>query len=230
MKIHLVDKMIKAIFIDIDDTILDWHLCSHQAASIAAKKLNILLPSNFFDVLDEVNQDLWDRYDRKEIDFETIKAIRFKTIFEKTNIIANPIEFEAKFREGVRDSTIEVEGARDLLEYLYSKYYVFAASNSNLYQQVRRLSRGALLDYFNDLFISEDIGHRKPSKEFFIECIKRSHFEPNEIIVIGDSLTTDIQGANNANLKSIWYNPKRKEVNHSATYMVYDLNEIKKIL
>ena len=115
-------------------------------------------------------------------------------------------------------------------KYLYSKYYVFAASNSNLYQQVRRLSRGALLDYFNDLFISEDIGHRKPSKEFFIECIKRSHFESDEIIVIGDSLTTDIQGANNANLKSIWYNPKRKEVNHSATYMVYDLNEIKKIL
>jgi HAD superfamily hydrolase (TIGR01549 family) len=177
-----------------------------------------------------VNQSLWDRYDKKEIDFETIKAIRFKTIFEKANIKADPILFEQAFREGVRDSTIEVIGARDLLEYLYSKYYIFAASNSNLYQQLRRLSRSNLLDYFNDLFISEDIGYRKPSKEFFLECIRRSHFDVDEIIVIGDSLTTDIEGAYNSNLKSIWYNPKRKEVNHNATYMVYDLNDIKKIL
>lgn len=222
--------MIKAVFIDIDDTILDWHLCSHQAASYASQKLNIQLTDNFFDILDDVNQSLWDRYDKKEIDFETIKAIRFKTIFEKANIKADPILFEQAFREGVRDSTIEVIGARDLLEYLYSKYYIFAASNSNLYQQLRRLSRSNLLDYFNDLFISEDIGYRKPSKEFFLECIRRSHFDVDEIIVIGDSLTTDIEGAHNSNLKSIWYNPKRKEVNHNATYMVYDLNDIKKIL
>lgn len=222
--------MIKAILLDIDDTILDWQFCSHESARLAAEELNIELPSNFYEVFDEVNQSLWDRLQNNEIDIEVLKKLRFKTIFDRFNITLDTKLFEDLFRKNVLSSTIEEKGARDILEYLYSKYYVFAASNSDLYRQVKRLSNCGLLDYFNDIFVSQEIGYSKPSKEFFLECIRRSRFEKDEIIVIGDSLSSDIKGANNANLKSIWYNKNKKDANHDATYMVYDLAEIKRIL
>ena len=168
--------MIKAILLDIDDTILDWNLCSHDSMKKAAEELNIELPKDFFSIFDEVNPLIWQRLEKKEIDFEYLIQNRFRIIFEKAKVVGNPNLFEKTFRKYLLDSAIMVENAKELLEYLYSKYYIFAATNSTLYQQLRRLSKDGLIDYFNDLLDSEERGYSKPTKEYYDGVFKRIGF------------------------------------------------------
>ena len=222
--------MIKAILLDIDDTILDWSLCSHDSMMKAAEELNIKLPDNFFSIFDRINPTIWHRLEKKEIDFDYLIKNRFRIIFEEANVIGNPNQFESTFRKYLLDSAIMVEGTKEILEYLYSKYYIFATTNSTLYQQLRRLSKDGLIDYFNDLLVSEEIGHSKPTKEYYDGVFKRIGFKKEEVIAIGDSLTSDIKGAIDYGIPCIWFNKHKKDLVSDATYQVDDLLKIKEIL
>ena len=222
--------MIKAILIDIDNTILDWKACSHEAMIKAGLSTNIKIDDNFLKTYDIENPKLWQKLERNEITFSELKEQRFKIIFDLTNTKGDIAEFEKEFRNNILDSHIEIPNARDILEYLYSKYYIFAASNSNLYQQQRRLSSALLLDYFNDIFVSEELKAYKPSKEFFDEIFKRIPFKKDEVIMIGDSITSDIKGAIDYGIKSIWFNRFNTNEKSFATYEVNDLSLIRKIL
>lgn len=222
--------MIKAVLIDIDNTILDWEACSHEAMIKAGIATNIKIDENFLNTYDRENPKLWEQLENNEITFAELKEKRFKIIFELTNTEGNIEEFEKQFKNNILDSHIEMANARELLEYLFKKYKVFAASNSNLYQQKRRLANAELLDFFNDIFVSEELKAYKPNKEFFDEVFKRIPFKKEEVIMIGDSLSSDIKGANDYGIKSIWFNKSNIKSISNATYDVNNLLLIKEII
>ena len=222
--------MIKAVLIDIDNTILDWEACSHEAMIKAGIATNIKIDENFLNTYDRENPKLWEQLENNEITFAELKEKRFKIIFELTNTEGNIEEFEKQFKNNILESHIEMANARELLEYLFKKYKVFAASNSNLYQQKRRLANAELLDFFNDIFVSEELKAYKPNKEFFDEVFKRIPFKKEEVIMIGDSLSSDIKGANDYGIKSIWFNKSNIKSISNATYDVNNLLLIKEII
>lgn len=223
--------MIKAILLDIDDTILDWDLCSHEAIKKAKEELNYTIPDSIYEAYDRLNPILWHMHEKKEITMDELFQMRFNKIFNEIGVSYDGVLFEKAFRKYILDSHIFIPNAKEILEYLYSKYDVYAASNSTLYQQLRRLSKANIIDFFTDIFVSEELGSSKPSKEFYDACLKRMHHKKEEIIVIGDSLTSDIFGAYTYGLKSIWFNKKNiKEKEALYTYKVSDLNDIRKYL
>ena len=223
--------MIKAILLDIDDTILDWDLCSHEAIRLAIEELKYDIPNTIYDAYDKINPKLWHMHEKKEITMDELFQMRFNKIFNEIGVSYDGVLFEKIFRKYILDSHIFIPNAKETLEYLYSKYDVYAASNSTLYQQLRRLSMANIIDYFTDIFVSEELGASKPSREFYDACLKRMHHKKEEIIVIGDSLTSDIFGAYNYGLQSIWFNKKNiKEKEALYTYKVLSLNEIRKYL
>jgi HAD superfamily hydrolase (TIGR01549 family) len=140
---------------------------------------------------------------------------------------------EELFRSELYDRAFEVEGAMDILKYLCGKYRVFAASNAIEKQQIYRLKKANMYDLFEKVFISEGIGHDKPSKGFFDYCFAvAGGFAPNEAVMIGDSITADIKGAYEMGIKTIWYNHDRKEKPEEKIYDFYveNLTEIKDII
>lgn len=220
------------VFIDIDDTLLDFTKCANDAIKSACNKFGVPYTTTLVDTFHPINLDLWHRLEKKEVTKEKLFDTRFQIVFDKLGIKADGIAFETAFRENFHESAILVDGARDLLEYLRSKYKVYVASNASMHQQTNRMKRAELDGYIDGYFVSEEIGFPKPQKEFFDACFKAlPDVKPQDVVMIGDSLSADIKGAYEYGLKTIWYNHRNEPTaGVKCDYIVSRLSEIKNIL
>lgn len=220
------------VFIDIDDTLLDFTKCANDAIKSACNKFGVPYTTTLVDTFHPINLDLWHRLEKKEVTKEKLFDTRFQIVFDKLGIKADGIAFETAFRENFHESAILVDGARDLLEYLRSKYKVYVASNASMHQQTNRMKRAELDGYIDGYFVSEEIGFPKPQKEFFDACFKAlPDVKPHDVVMIGDSLSADIKGACEYGLKTIWYNHRNEPTSDvKCDYIVSRLSEVKNIL
>lgn len=221
--------MIKAVFIDIDNTLLDFNLNAYYGLESTFIKSGLDFKKEYFDTFLTINTGLWDKIEKKEITRAEHKRVRFKLIFEALGINSDSDRAEELFRSELYDRTFEVEGATDLLKYLCGKYRVFAASNAIEKQQIYRLKKANMYDLFEKVFISEGIGHDKPSKGFFDYCFSVAKgFTPKEAVMIGDSLYADIKGGKEYGLTTVWFNNHGK-VNDNPEMVDYEVNSLKDI-
>lgn len=220
------------VLIDIDDTLLDFTKCANDAIKSACNKFGVPYTTTLVDTFHPINLDLWHKLEKKEVTKEKLFDTRFQIVFDKLGIKADGIAFETAFRENFHESAILVDGARDLLEYLRSKYKVYVASNASMHQQTNRMKRAELDGYIDGYFVSEEIGFPKPQKEFFDACFKAlPDVKPQDVVMIGDSLSADIKGACEYGLKTIWYNHRNEPTaDVKCDYIVSRLSEIKNIL
>ena len=218
----------KAILLDVDNTLLDFDACALWSMREAAKEMNIELPEHIFSVFQPINNSLWRSMECGEITVETLYRVRWNRIFDAVGIKADGICFEKLFAADLAASAIPVEGALDLVRELATRYILCAASNGPYEQQRVRLEKAEMLASFSHLFISEDIGCSKPSKEFFAYCLQAlAPIPPEEILMIGDSLTADIAGARQCGIRTCWYVPKAElPESGQADYVVRTLDEV----
>lgn len=225
--------MITNVLIDVDNTLLDFNKCAEAAIKIGFSKWNIGYSEKVFPLFLEVNDQLWHKIETGEIDKKTLYQLRWKTIFEKLGIDADGPAFEQDFRTIFSDSKEPVDGAYELLDYLSEKYTVCVASNASYQQQLKRLKHADMLKYFDAVFNSEQIGYPKPEVKFFDACFERLGNIPKEsVIIIGDSLSADINGGAAYGLKTLWFNYAKAPVPNyvKADFIVNSLDEIKNIL
>ncbi len=231
--------MPKVIFIDIDDTLLSFQSYVKEAMESGFEEFGIgEFCEEMLGVFHRVNSSLWQKLEEGTLSFEELKKNRWNLVFEALGIKADGEKFETYFRDQLFDSAIPEEGAMELLEYLKGKYILCAASNGPYHQQVNRLKIGGMLDYFSHLFISEEIGHSKPSREFFGVALDRLNekntapFSPSDLMIIGDSISSDMKGGIDFGMKTLFYNPKSKEIpsEMKMDFTVQSLKEIEKIL
>lgn len=225
--------MLKAILIDVDDTLLDFGACSKMAMTQVFQQMGHPLPDRLFEVFEEVNTALWLQIQRGELDLETLYAVRWNQIFEKLNLPLDGVEFERNFLKQLGESAIAVDGAYEMLGYLRGKYTVCIASNAPYDQQVKRLGKAEMLQYVQHLFISEKIGCEKPNSGFFAFCIQALQpIQPHEMMMLGDSISADILGAKNMGIKTCWYNHHQVPVEGETIgdYVITDLREVMEIV
>lgn len=238
-KIYKEDKMIKVVLFDIDNTLLSFDDFVKNTMKNGFKEFGICeYKEEMFHVFNQINSRLWQKLEKGEISFAELKKTRWNTIFHHLGIVGDGVAFEAYFRNSLFHSAILIDGGMDLVKYLYPKYILCVASNGPFLQQINRLKKACIYDYFSDFFISEEIGASKPSADFFNEVLNRLNlkfnqkFLPHEIMIIGDSLTSDIIGGINAGMKTCFYNPCKKTIPNELNidYQISSLIEIKNIL
>lgn len=229
--------MIKAVFIDVDNTLLSFDGYVQEALRSGFRKFSLGdYSDNVCSVFTSINNGLWRSIEKGELTFEELEKIRFDRVFGALRIIADGPLFERYFKACLNESAIEVPGALDLLRYLAPRYTLCAASNGPYDQQVNRLRLGGMLKYFDLLFISEDIGFQKPSPEYFSVCMDRLNkitpALPSEVMVIGDSLTSDMAGGLAAGMRTCFYDPEKKLLPEGIRphIVVNKLSEIKNYL
>lgn len=230
---------IKAVFIDIDDTLLSFSGYVRQAMKDGFRLFGLKpYEEEMFPIFERVNNGLWRELEKGELTFEELIKVRWNRIFKELGIDFDGVRFETFFREQLHFSAVPEEGAMELLSYLAGKYVLCAASNGPYEQQMNRLRVGNMEDSFRHFFISSKIGAQKPSREFFDACfaeLRETEFpelRAEETIIIGDSLTSDISGGTSYGMHTCHYRkkPLQNAETSTAEYTVDKLLDIIRIL
>ena len=223
--------MIKAVLLDVDNTLLDFNKCACAAMQEAARDFSLPLPENAFADFRRINDGLWQQIEAQTLTTEELYRIRWALIFREWGIAFDGPTFEARFYHYLTTAAEKVDGADELIAHLKDKYILCIASNAPYLQQVQRMEKAGYLPYLRHLFISEAIGAAKPSPRFFEACLAAlAPLRPDEVLMIGDSLTADIAGAKACGIRTCWYRHGSHKDGSMADYCVDCLDEIRSIL
>ena len=201
----------KAIFIDIDDTLLDYIPCCREAFDAAMRNLTPSLEERegerLFHLFFEISGRLFSEAKHGKYTIAEVMDLYPKEFIAAIGYPESAVDpFKHAFRAAWGETHILVPEAKEMLDILRDKgYRLFAASNSFGHLQRRRLERAGILPYFEDTYISMDIGYDKPDIRFFQEALRRCGLQPNEVLMIGDSMTTDILGAQAAGIEALFF-------------------------
>lgn len=202
----------KAIFIDIDNTLLDFdaYVRASMRDGFARFGLRPYEPW-MYDVFVRENDRLWQSIERSELTFARLQEIRWNTVFRALGIEADGVAFERYFREALHESAIPVPGAQELLTQLHGRFILCAASNGPYAQQLHRLELADMRKYFDYLFISEKIGASKPSRAFYdaafaeLNAGRTEPVLPQETLMLGDSATSDMAGGLQYGMRTCYF-------------------------
>lgn len=228
------EKKYKALFLDMDGTFLDFQTAEREAFFRTFASLGLKADEEICAEYSRINLGLWKAFERGEIEKQQIRDSRFPLLFEALGLETDGLLAEKNYEKFLGEGHALMPHAREVLEWLSARYPLYVVTNGFKHIQTNRLKLADIDRFMTQKFISEDIGYQKPQKEFFQVCFERMEqkFLPEEILVIGDSLTSDIRGAANAGLDSCWFNPQG-EANCSGVqpdYEIKSLLALKKLL
>lgn len=224
--------MIKVILWDIDGTLLDFEKAEKQAIR---KCFEIFQLGECTDEMirrySVINKGYWERLERKEITKPEVLVGRFQEFFKSEGIVTDCAEkFNEEYQLRLGDTICFCDDGYELVKGLKNRVKQYAVTNGTKVAQVKKLNKSGLIDLFDAVFISEDVGIEKPDVKFFEHVWDViGQYEKDEVIIVGDSLTSDMQGGNNAGILCCWYNPKGLE-NTNGVKLDYEIQSLQEIL
>ena len=225
---------IKAVFLDIDNTLLDFNECARVALRAAMEKMGERYRDDMYPVFEKENNQIWKELEMGLLNREELHEQRFERILRALSMDESKGHaMEEVFQQQVGEGAEHVQGAMELLQYLHGKYPLYAASNARQFRQVKRLQKAGMMPYIREVFSSEQMGANKPSRAFFDGCFMHlPGLLPENCVLIGDSLSADIKGGRDYGMKTVWYNHDHLPVpeNCPADYTVDHLSDILHIL
>lgn len=223
----------KYLFFDLDDTLLDFHKAEAWALRQALRRSGVEPTDAIAARYSEINQSQWELLEEQKITRQQVLVRRFQLLFQELGVNASREETQECYENMLAKGHDFMPGAQELLETLKGKYEMYLVSNGTAMVQDARLRDSGIEKYFKGIFISERVGVDKPQKEFFDRSFAAiPAFDPGQAMIIGDSLTSDIRGGNNAGIRTCWYNPKHKPRRDDihVDYEIAELMELPKLL
>lgn len=223
----------KYLLFDVDGTLLDFDKAEQQALKNTFQNHHILLTDELLQRYETINKQLWKDFEKGLIDKKTVVYTRFVQLFKEFDIDEDGIAFEDDYQETLGKGYFVLPHAREVLEKLSLKYPLYVVTNGVSKTQHSRLKGTHIDQYFQDIFVSEDIGYQKPTREYFDYCFKKmKNIDLDQTLIIGDSLSSDIQGGINVGIDTCWYNPHciEEPQDMNITYIIHDLKELLDLL
>ena len=225
--------MIKTVLLDLDDTILDFHAAEGTAIRATFRASGVPDDDATVNRYSEINRATWHRLELGELTREEVLVERFRLLFAELSSDADPTRTQAIYEDLLSREHPFIDGAIELLESLYQKYDLYIASNGTPLVQDRRIAESGIAHYFKGIFVSERVGANKPSREFFDKVFSNiDGFSRENAVIIGDSLTSDIQGGINSGIVTCYFNPKSRKNDTGITpdYEIRTLAELPPLL
>lgn len=221
------------ILLDADNTLLDFDKTEQTALKNTLLQHQYPYNRQIVQLYADINDALWRQFEAGEISQETVVNRRFQLLFDALQIPGNGIAFEKEYQNALGEGSFLIPHAYSVCEMLSGICNLYIVTNGVAKTQYKRLKASGLFPFFLDIFISEEIGYRKPQKEFFNAVFQKisekQSFIPAKTLMVGDSLTSDIQGGRNAGIDTCYFalHPKEQTL---ATYEINRLPELIKIV
>lgn len=224
--------MIEFLFLDLDDTILDFHKAERIAVSKTIRDFGVEPTEEILERYHVINKAHWEKLERGEITRAQVLVNRFAVLFQELGVTVDPTACARTYEGNLSQGHYFLPGAEEAVMSLHRKYRLFLASNGTVTVQHGRLTSAGLYPYFEKVFISQEMGYNKPAKEYFSACFGEiPGFDPGKAIMVGDSLTSDILGGKNAGLPTVWVNPEGKKCGSiRPDYEIKALDELEGLL
>lgn len=231
-----MNKNYSTVLFDADNTLLDFDKDENCALRKTLELYGVPVTEENIKAYVEINQGMWKALERGEITKPELKRTRFRKFFDAIGFETDADVFEVneKYLSLLGEGGNTLEGAVELCRELKEKGYdLYIVTNGVANTQKNRLTKSGLLPYFTEIFVSETVGHQKPKKEYFDYVL--SHIDEKDIdkiILVGDSLTSDIKGANQSGITCIWLNLKGQELpeEYKPDYEIDDIRDVREIL
>ena len=214
--------MLTAIFFDLDNTLLDFDRGEARALSNALRQFGVDPTPAVLTRYHAINLRQWELLEEGVLTKEQVLIRRFELLFHELGVDCDSRRVCDLYESLLAKEHDMLPGAMELLEYLAPRYSLYLATNGAAAVQRCRLADAGIVPYFQDIFISEEIGFHKPDTAFFKACFDTiPDFDPGMTLMVGDSLTSDIRGGRNAGLRTCWLNrhnaPLRPEPDYTIT-------------
>lgn len=221
----------KFLLFDLDHTLLDFDAAEDVALTQLLKEEGVTDIQAYKDYYVPMNKALWKDLEQKKITKAELINTRFTKLFAHFGIEKDGAYLAERYQFFLSKQGQIFPGVEDLLKKLiHQGYELYAATNGITYIQTGRLKQSGIVPYFKEIFISEQLHTQKPDALFYEKIGQQiAGFSKEKTLMIGDSLTADIQGGNNAGIDTIWYNPHHLE-NHTQAQPTYEVDSYQALL
>lgn len=221
------------IFFDADGTLFDYLAAEAAALRGAFKSSGLPFDPAVGPVYSEINAAIWREYERGEITQRRLRTERFDRLFERLGLTADSEEFSRRYLAILGGQTALLDGAEPVVRELRGKIGLLLLTNGLADVQRPRFAASSIGGFFSEIVISEEVGLAKPDPAIFDLAFDRIGEPPrSSVLVVGDSLTSDIVGGVAAGVDTCWYNPTGAANGHGVepTYEIRTLSELLEIV
>lgn len=217
---------------DVDGTLLDFLAAEDIAIRSLFKDFGLgKCTDTMLKLYSSINASYWKKLERGEMSRSDILVGRFETFFKEVGINSvDCVAFDKAYQKRLGETVVFRDNSYQLVSYLKGKIPQYAASNGTIVAQTGKLMNSGLSNLLDGVFLSERLGAEKPSALFFDKVFETiGNIDRRRTLMVGDSLSSDILGAKNADIKSCWYNPFHLE-NTSGIKPDFEIKELKEVI
>lgn len=214
--------------LDADETVFDFVSAARKSFKYTLEQFSLPFTEEKFLRFKAINDDLWREYERGAVSKAQLRVMRFERFFAETGICGDAEKVDGMYFDTLCNAGDLLNGAKQFLKELKERGKVYMITNGTTAAQKGRIRASGIGEFLDGVFISDELGVAKPEKAFFEAVLKSIGISGKNCVVIGDSLTSDISGANNAGLDCIWFNPQGKKAEGKAfpDHIAYTYKEI----
>ncbi|MFK7925769.1 MAG: YjjG family noncanonical pyrimidine nucleotidase [Bacteroidia bacterium] len=221
------------IMFDADGTLFDFDQAAAHALKATFTQYELPYEPQYIERYLEINRSLWALFEKGQIEASELKSVRFARLLESLNRQADPSQMNEDYLEHLADGSMLLEGAKELIEGLHGNVKMMLITNGFQKVQRPRLERSGIEHYFESVVVSDEVGVAKPDPQIFEHSFATmGHPNKEEVLIIGDSLSSDITGGRNFGIDTCWYNPtaKVRPEQMPITHVIKTLEEIPGLL
>jgi 2-haloacid dehalogenase len=217
------------VFLDADETLFDFRKAEGWALNEAFRRRGLSLTDGAGAAYDEINAGLWRRLERGELDQRTIRSERFRLLFERLGIGEDPRAFGELYVECLSTAAFLLDGAEELCERLSATRRLAIVTNGIADVQKSRLARASIARFIERAIVSEEVGSAKPDPAIFAKALELMGVsDRSSVVMVGDSLTSDIAGGIAFGIDTCWVNLRGSAPDPAIvpTYVARSLAEV----
>jgi len=195
------------LLFDADNTLFDYDAAETHALRTTFAQFELPFEPSYTQIYRQINEKIWQDFEAGKISQKVLRPRRFALLFEAVGVQCDPHEFSVNYLRNLADGTELIDGAAEVVAALAGRYQMLIVTNGLKEVQTRRLAQSVLRPYFPAMIISEEVGASKPDPAFFDAVFAQLGNPPkNQVLLIGDGLSSDIQGGNNYHIDVCWFN------------------------